>query len=159
MAREIPGAGYGAIVHSAAVSDYEVRNILTPVSDFHDASMAFHGPGPHFRDSRQSKVKSSHPEVWLRMVPTAKLVDSIRKEWNFRGVLVKFKLEVGVTDAELLAVAERSRVQSGAEILVANTFEGRHDWAYLLTDTSSPYRVNRSALAHTLMDAVEQRHR
>ena len=64
-------------------------------------------------------------------MPTAKLVDKVRAEWGFRGVLVKFKLEVGVSEAELLAVAERSRVQSSADAMVANALESRHEWAYL----------------------------
>jgi hypothetical protein len=37
-------------------------------------------------------------------------VDKIRSPWEFSGVLVKFKLEVGVTDIELLAYQARLRL-------------------------------------------------
>jgi len=45
--------------------------------------------------------------------------------------LTWFHLEVGIGDADLLEIAERSRMQSGADLMAANTLEGMNDWAYV----------------------------
>jgi phosphopantothenate---cysteine ligase (CTP) len=91
-------------------------------------------------------------------VRTPKLVDLIRREWGFCGILVKFKLEAAVSESALLAVAERSRRQSDADWMVANTLEGAAEWAYL--GSARGYeRIDRSALATRLLDAIEEQRR
>ena len=142
MAEVIPAGGWDVIVHAAAVSDYAVAGVFA---------------GDERRDVSAGKVKGSHPELWLRLTPTAKLVDRIRSDWGFRGVLVKFKLEVGVTEAELLAVAERSRVTSAADLMVANTLETMHDRAYLGPLDGRYVMMPRAELANRLADVVEDR--
>ena len=144
MREEISGGGFDAVIHAAAVSDYRVAGIFTKRDG-------------RLEDAAAAKVKSSHPDLWLQLVPTPKLVDRIRAEWAFGGVLVKFKLEVGLSEAELRDVAERARLQSGADLLVANTLEGMHDWA-LLGEADSYAKVPRGELADRLLDAVEKRH-
>ena len=101
-------------------------------------------------------MKSHHPELWLRLVPAPKLIDKVRAEWGFAGTLVKFKLEVGATDAGLLDVAERSRALSRANLMCANTLEGMHDWAFV-GGADGYRRVGRGELAAVLIDSVEAR--
>jgi len=139
MAALIPSGEFDAIVHCAAVSDY--------------LSAGVYGPD-RVRRSDAGKLESDEPELWLRLVRAPKLVDRIRSDWKFRGVLVKFKLEVGATDEQLLAVAERSRVHSDADFMVANTLEGSAEYAFL--GSSAGYeRVARADLAAKLLDAIE----
>jgi phosphopantothenate-cysteine ligase/phosphopantothenoylcysteine decarboxylase/phosphopantothenate--cysteine ligase len=141
MAEAIPGGRFDAILHAAAVGDYHVAG-------------TFARHGDEFVEVSAGKVKSDHPELWLRLVRAPKLVDKVRAGWGFRGVLVKFKLEVGVTDAELLAVAEGSRVQSGADLMCANTLDGMADWA--LVGAGDAYtKVARDRLPDHLLAAVE----
>jgi phosphopantothenate-cysteine ligase/phosphopantothenoylcysteine decarboxylase/phosphopantothenate--cysteine ligase len=142
MAGEVSRAGLDVVIHAAAVSDYHVAGIYTQ-----------HNEG--FEDVSAGKVKGSYPELWLRLVPTPKLVDKIRAEWGFAGVLVKFKLEVGLSKSELLVVAERARLQSRADLLVANTLEGMHDWALIGAEPGGYARVSRNELADRVLDAVE----
>jgi phosphopantothenate-cysteine ligase/phosphopantothenoylcysteine decarboxylase/phosphopantothenate--cysteine ligase len=144
MAELVPGGGWDVIVHAAAVSDYQVAGIFAPGCD-------------GLRDVSAGKVKSSHAELWLKLTPTPKLVDRIREPWGFGGTLVKFKLEVGLSEDELLAVAERARLASGADLMVANTLETMHDCAYLGPVEGRYGRVPRAGLAKRLMDAVEER--
>lgn len=141
MAEEVTGGGYGAIVHAAAVSDYRVAGAFT----FANGA---------FEDVSAGKVKSSHPELWLKLTPTPKLVDRVRSAWGFAGVLVKFKLEVGLTESELLDVAERARVHSGADLISANTLEGMHEWALVGAGPHGYTRVTRAELADHLLDRV-----
>ncbi len=157
MAEQVP-QGWHAIIHCAAVSDYEVGGIFEPDSNtsFDLSDRTWRGSSPRLVDVRRGKVKSRHPELWLRLTPTPKLVDRIREPWGFRGVLVKFKLEVGVPDPELLEIAERSRRDSQADLLAANTLEGMHAWAYLGPIDGSYHRVSRADLGPRLLAEVER---
>src|SRR5262249_2999994 len=162
MREQIQDRKLDGVIHCAAVSDYLAAGIYSPA------------PGTHFFersgrwqadagtaaliDRRAGKVKSDEPELWLRLLRAPKLVDAIRSDWGFVGVLVKFKLEVGLTDEQLLQVAERSRTQSAAELMVANTLEGAGAYAFIGPRDRQYQRVERSDLAARLLDAVEQVH-
>ena len=141
MAEEIASGLYDAVVHAAAVSDYHVAGV-------------FAGREGRLEDATAGKVKSSHPELWLRLLPAPKLIDKVRTDWGFAGVLAKFKLEVGVSNAELLEVAERSRAHSGADLMCANTLEGMHDWAFVGAGSGAYRRVSRADLPSALIDAL-----
>jgi phosphopantothenate-cysteine ligase/phosphopantothenoylcysteine decarboxylase/phosphopantothenate--cysteine ligase len=104
------------------------------------------------------KLPSSHEEVWLRLVPTPKLIDRMRRDWGFPGVLVKFKLECGVSEETLLARAEQSRQRSAADLVVANLLESLSTTAWLGPLGGTYRRLPRSQLADVLLDAVESLH-
>ncbi|MBA4186398.1 MAG: bifunctional phosphopantothenoylcysteine decarboxylase/phosphopantothenate synthase [Planctomycetaceae bacterium] len=142
MSEQLLGGKFDAVIHAAAVSDYRVVGAFT----FHDGQ---------FENVTAGKVKSSHPELWLKLTPTPKLVDKIRSEWGFAGVLVKFKLEVGLTEAELLAVAEKARVHSHADLMSANTLEGYRDCAFVGAGPGGYHRVTRAELPDYLLGRVE----
>jgi phosphopantothenoylcysteine synthetase/decarboxylase len=153
--------GLDGIIHCAAVSDYQSAGIYAPDATTHFRIQDGHWESsaplpPRLVDRSAGKVKSDEPELWLRLVRTPKLIDRIRFDWGFRGLLVKFKLEVGISEEELLAVAERSRGQSAADLMVANTLEGAPYWAYLGPLDGTYQRVNRAELAGRLLDAVER---
>ena len=86
---------------------------------------------------------------------TPKLIDRFRREWDFQGVLVKFKLEVDVTDALLVEIAEQSRCHSAADLMVANTLEGMQSWAFLGPLSGQYERVPRQELPVRLIEEVE----
>lgn len=158
MGASIRDGGFDAVIHAAAVSDYRVTGIYAPVGGTHfdlgDMAWDADAGRPCLVEATAGKVKSHHKELWLRLQPAPKLVDKVRSAWGFRGVLVKFKLEVGVTDAELLDIAERSRKQSGADLMAANTLEGMHGWAYLGAGDGGYRRVPRHELAGALINLV-----
>ena len=153
---------YDAVVHCAAVGDYECAGVFAPepgtVFDPATGTWTHNGIGsPALVDRRAGKVKSDEPELWLRLLQTPKLVDQIRQPWGFRGVLVKFKLEVGMSDDRLLDVAEASRKHSAADLMVANTLEGMATHAFIGPIAGAYERVARSELAHRLVAEVERR--
>lgn len=158
MAAEIGSGQYQAVIHAAAVNDYHIAGIykLSRNTDFDPDQLSMVGkPSPaRFTPAVGGKIKGNHRELWMRLVPAAKLVDKIRNEWKFDGTLVKFKLEVGVNEDELLKIGEASRTHSGADWLVANTLEGMNDWAYLIGRAIPPRKVERSQLANQLLDAI-----
>ena len=153
----LQGGGIDVLVHCAAVSDYRTAGIYAPAAGTSfDEDGTWRGDGPPaLVDRTAGKVKSDEPELWLRLVRTPKLVDRVRSDWGFRGVLVKFKLEVGVSDDRLLEIAERSRRQSAADLMVANTLEGAALWAYVGPVGGNFERVGRPLLAGRLLNAVE----
>lgn len=133
---------YDAVIHAAAVSDYLVGGVFT----HHDG---------RFESVAAGKVKSTYPELWVKLSPAPKLVDRIRAEWGFSGTLVKFKLEVGVSEPELVEIAERSRVHSRADLICANTLESLHECALIGAGPDGYRRVSRDELATRLIDAIE----
>jgi phosphopantothenoylcysteine synthetase/decarboxylase len=88
---------FDAVIHSAAVSDFQL-------SKTHDG-----------------KIKSNTDRLLLELIPTKKIVDGI-KSLSPSVFLVKFKLEVGVTDEQLKHIAFDSLKQSNADLIVANVY-------------------------------------
>jgi phosphopantothenoylcysteine synthetase/decarboxylase len=161
MAREVPAGRFDAIIHAAAINDYESAGIFAPAAgtrfDPATASWSADAQPPRLLNRAAGKVKSDEPELWLRLVRVPKLVDMVRRDWGFRGTLVKFKLEVGKSDEELLDIAERSRRQSEADWMVANTLEGAADWAFLGPFADGYHKISRRDLAATLLQTIEGR--
>ncbi len=163
MEQAIRPATPDAVIHSAAVSDYLAAGIYAPAeaTRFRVEEGTWESPpsaSPHLLNMSAAKVKSDAPELWLRLVRAPKLVDLVRPVWGFRGVLVKFKLEVGVGEEELLTIAERSRRHSGADLMVANTLEGALEWAYVGPLAGQYRRLSRKEMPVCLLDAVEKLH-
>lgn len=159
MEEELLSGGHDALIHVAAVGDYRVEGCYAPgnetVFDPVTACWQASGSAISMTDVHAGKVKSNHAELWLRLVPAPKLVDKVRADWRFGGVLVKFKLEVGVGMEELCAIADQSRRHSKADLLVANTLDGMHDWALLGSSDGSFRRIDRTDLPREVIAAVE----
>lgn len=136
---------YDAIFMTAAVSDYKPSGVFV-VSErerLDDGSERW-----IVRNVDAQKVSSSHPNITVLGEPTSKIIDRFRRDWSYKGLLVKFKLEVGIAPRMLQEIAERSRVASGADYLVANTLEmisGVEAGAYLIGEGSSEW-VKRDEL-------------
>jgi len=132
LARLMGAEAYDAVFMTAAVADYR------PIRVFSIVSRENAGDGQEkwvVRDVQAGKVKSTYPLIAILGEPTEKLVDMFRRDWGYRGILVKFKLEVGISKEQLLKIGEASRTSSGADYLVANTLEmidGPNAGAYLL---------------------------
>ncbi len=149
MAEAVPTGKFDAIIHSAAVSDYALAGVY---ADSLPLSASERGPGGEV----SGKISSRHPELWLKFTPTPKIVDFVRGLWRFPGILVKFKLEVDVTTEELLVIAKRSRAQSDADFLVANTLDSYETDAWLIDRADSASRIDRAALTAALLDRIER---
>jgi phosphopantothenate-cysteine ligase/phosphopantothenoylcysteine decarboxylase/phosphopantothenate--cysteine ligase len=158
MEERIRNVKFDAIIHCAAVSDYRVEGIYTlgeGVSfDPNRSTWNSSTDAVSLIDVTQGKVKSNHPEIWFRMLPTVKLIDQIRP-WGFAGVLVKFKLEVQKNHEELIEIAKRSREQSDADLIVANTLEAMQSLAWIVDRKHESEEVVRMSLPRRLLERVE----
>jgi phosphopantothenate---cysteine ligase (CTP) len=144
---------YAAVFMTAAVADYKPRRVYEVL----ERRPAGETEQWVVRDVQAGKVKSSFSAIAVLGERTEKLVDLFRGEWGYRGLLVKFKLEVGISQEELLRVGEASRTASGADYLVANTLdmvEGPQAGAYLLGAAGHEW-VPRAALAERLVKLVQ----
>jgi phosphopantothenoylcysteine synthetase/decarboxylase len=145
---------YDAIFMTAAVADYRPAGVFqilhrTPSAD----------PGVEnwaVKNVQAVKVKSSHRQIAVLGEQTEKIVDLFRTAWRHTGLLVKFKLEVGLGPEELIRIGEASRTASGADYLVANTLdmvEGERAGAFLISAGGHEF-VARPALAGRLAELV-----
>ena len=145
---------FHVIVHSAAVSDYKPVGIYQQVGD------PVESDGGLLRNLQKldstGKVGSNHSELWMRLTPTIKIVDQIRQPWGFKGTLVKFKLQVGMSDTDLIDVATRSMKHSQADFVVANTLEGLNSRAFIISAKKQcAISVSRTELPAKLLAAIE----
>ena len=162
MQNRFRAGAFDVVCHSAAVSDYLPAGTFTPEpGTFFNARTgqweSQYGP-PRLTEQKGAKIKSTEPELWLRLVRAPKLVDRIRSPWGFTGILVKFKLEVGISEETLVEVAEASRRQSDADFMVANTLDGAPHWAYVGPIADRYERVPRRELPDRLVLALEDRY-
>ncbi len=143
LEQHVPHDALDTIIHCAAVSDYALQGVYVKGAEaLHEVSSI-------------GKISGAHPELWLKLVPTPKLIDFMRSTWNYHGILVKFKLEVKKSDEELIAIARTSRQQSQADFLVANTLADYESHAIICDSTDAILPVNREALASTLWNMLE----
>lgn len=144
---------YDAVFMTAAVADYR------PAGTYAIVERTPRGDGTEtwiVRDAQAAKVKSSHDAIAVLGERTEKLVGLFRTEWGHRRLLVKFKLEVGVSRDELIRIGQASRRSSGADYLVANTLdmiEGAAAGAFLLGDEGEEW-VPRDELPARLVRLV-----
>ena len=154
MCELIMGGRFGTVIHSSAVSDYKPAGMYVRVGET---------AGNEKRQAmiveeldRSGKIGSNHPELWMRLTTTAKLIDKIRKEWGFTGTLVKFKLQVNMSDSDLAKIAIKSMQDSQADFIVANTLENMQSSAFIFfaADRDSFIAVPRADLPSALYQAA-----
>ena len=111
---------FSAVFMTAAVSDYSPTGVFEVL----ERSSSDNGEQTwRVRNVQSAKVRSSYREIAVAGRQTEKLVDLFRTEWGHSGLLVKFKLEVGIDPDALLMIGEQSRRASSADYLVANTLD------------------------------------
>jgi phosphopantothenate-cysteine ligase/phosphopantothenoylcysteine decarboxylase/phosphopantothenate--cysteine ligase len=157
MKEEISTGNYDIIIHSSAVSDYKVSAIFDDVEDM----VAWDKGGKYYGTNGLSMGKiPSGKNLFLALTPTEKLVDKIRTKWGFKGKLVKFKLQVGMTDEQLIEIAKKSRAVSTADFIVANNLEDFNNWnvpkLYIIDSNDNIISCTRKKLADTLLDLLEK---
>lgn len=94
MEERISTGEYNAVIHSAAVADY------APLK-------------------ADGKIGSGFDKFEIKTVQTPKIISHIKK-WDANIFLVQFKLEVGLTEEELIARARAGLVKYAGDLVVAN---------------------------------------
>ncbi len=159
---QLKRGGYDAICHSAAGGELLPAGTYVPdPGTFFNARTGqweARTPPPSLTEHKHGRITGNENEVWLRLVRGPRLIDRLRQPWGFTGVLVKFLVEVGLGDSELVAAAEESRIQSGADLMVTTTIEAAAHTEFLGPIGDRYERVPRRELPDRLVVAVETLH-
>ncbi|OGQ05187.1 MAG: hypothetical protein A3F82_01825 [Deltaproteobacteria bacterium RIFCSPLOWO2_12_FULL_44_12] len=115
-----------------------------------------------FQPSGVKKIKTKTKRgVWsLKLVPTPKIINQIKK-WSPKTFLVGFKLEVGVSQKELLRRARRLLRQTKADLVLANQLtegdDNKHR-GFLLNRAGNILYMGRGKkrLANLIINEVEK---
>ncbi|KKR91270.1 MAG: hypothetical protein A2556_00510 [Candidatus Vogelbacteria bacterium RIFOXYD2_FULL_44_9] len=127
--KEIGSKKYDIVIHSAAVADY-----IPTKTD-------------------KGKIKSGQQDLSIQFKPTKKIVDLIKKI-DPKIFLVKFKLEVGVSEKKLIDIAYNSMLQSKADLIVANEFSSvfKDHKAFIIDTKKNIVKVSgKGAISTTLI--------
>jgi phosphopantothenoylcysteine synthetase/decarboxylase len=149
---------YDAVFMTAAVADYKPNGVWEIVERFGAENAA--EQTWKVRRLSGEKIGSAHWEIAVVGERTNKIVDLFRSEWGYQGLLVKFKLEVGLRKDELIAAGKKSREASGADYVVANTLdmvEGQGAGAFLIGKDGNEW-VSREKLPGRMVELVKQRY-
>jgi len=111
MEKYISTKEFHAAIHSSAVADY----------------------APTKQDG---KISSGLDELYIKTTPTPKIISHI-KNWDPNIYLVQFKLEVGLTETDLIAKAVAGIRKNRADLAVANNKAGTS------TTTAAAYLVEK----------------
>ncbi|MBT4210083.1 MAG: hypothetical protein HOE19_04190 [Candidatus Komeilibacteria bacterium] len=133
LKKEISSKKYDAVIHSAAIPDYIPNK------------------------SHKGKIKSGKNNFTIKFKPTFKIVDRIKK-WDSKILLVKFKLEVGKFEKELIDIAYKALLQSRADFIVANEFSevnNKRHIAYIINNNKDIIRcVSKTSIARKLLKNI-----
>lgn len=133
MNREIKSKKYDVVIHSAAVGDY------TPIKPY------------------DGKIKSGKTNLILKLKPTVKIVDKIKK-WDPKVFLVKFKLEINLPKEELIERAYKSMLISNADLMVANDLKEITDKkhkAFIIDSEKNIFKCNsKKETAKKILDFI-----
>lgn len=142
----LAAVSYSGIFMTAAVADYAPDAVF----EVQDRKTLPDGRETWtVRNVHAGKVKSHYDAIAVLGRRTEKLVDLFRSQWGYTGLLVKFKLEVGISEDQLVQIAAQSRTASGADFIVANTLEmvtGGNAGAYVI-GPGTQRRIPRAELA------------
>lgn len=132
LIEELKSRKYDIVVHSAAVSDYK------PIKRY-----------PH-------KISSQHRNFLLRLKPTVKIIDLIKK-MNNSLFIVAFKFESGLYKERLIQEARKFFKKYSCNIVVANIISNKRYIAYILDQTSMYGPIfNKERLAKFLINVTSR---
>ena len=145
---------HDVLIHSMAVSDY-TPVYMTGIDEVAQTDSVF-----DLLEKRndQGKISSADDYQVLFLKKTPKII-SLVKAWNPAIRLIGFKLLVGVSKDELLAVARASLEKNQADYIVANDLldisEGRHR-AYLVSKNEHIQVETKDQIAQLILQVVTE---
>lgn len=149
-----------AIFMTAAVGDYKPIRVVRVITEEVPESDAV--PGRQrwvVEEITGSKIKSDYEKIAVLGIRTPKIIDRLRRDWRYGGLIYKFKLEADVSEQELIRIAEESRQISHADVIVANTLEmvdEKTGCAWVI-DAFERRRIARHVLAKHLAEHLYDR--
>ena len=136
MKKEISSQRYDAVIHSAAVADYAPQK------------------------SYCGKIKSGRDNLMIKLKPTIKIVDKIKK-WDPSIFLVKFKVEFNLQKKKLIDRSFKSMILSSADLMVANDLKDMTEKghkAFIIDTNKKIIPCNqKKEIANNILDVIAKR--
>jgi len=130
--KEAGSKKYDIIIHTAAVSDYQPAG------------------------TTRKKIKSGIKNLILRLKPTLKIVNYIKK-LDRKIFLVMFKLETEISDEILINRAKDALIKAKADLIVANKTEPRYK-AFIMDGNRIYARLNsKREMSEKLFDVIARK--
>lgn len=128
---ELKKEKYSAIIHAAAVSDYQVKG------------------------GDRNKISSNLKNLKINLIPTEKLIDSF-KNYGAGLFSVGFKFEPTVTDNQLIKKAKALLNKADLNLVVANSNKNMAYRAYILDRTNKygPF-LSKTKMADYLSELIK----
>lgn len=153
------------IVHSMAVSDYTVEYVTTTenlaknLSSKTEEQITEILQNKNLGVDNSKKISSSLSEVFIKLVPTPKVISKI-KEWDKNIFLVGFKLLSNVSKENLLEVATAMLKKNDCDAVVANDLKDisaeKHKAYILKKDGNIVDAQTKDEIAERLSEIVEK---
>lgn len=150
------------VVHAAGATDYLVAGTFAPElgTYFNARTGEWDARGkPRLVEQPAENIHSSEPELWVRLVRAPRLIERLRGQWGYRGLIVRFAVETAKSDGELRGAAEFTRKQSEADLVVASTMESLPHWSLIGPVDGRYERVPRREVPDRLMLVIEHMRR
>jgi len=152
MEIQVRNENFDVIIQSAAVSDYRIAGVYQQMGPNIEKIDRFTVDLEKLDQS--GKISSKYPKLWIETAPTVKIVDQIRAPWGFKGLLVKFKLQVNMNDGTLVELAKKSMYESQADMIVANTLD-TFDRAIVICKNDPPRHISRSEIPNAIYEGLK----
>lgn len=133
VSKELKLKKYDIIIHAAAVSDYRLKKQYA------------------------SKIKSGLRSLRLELIPTPKIIDSLKKI-SPNSLVVGFKFEPGVSNALMINRSRDLLKRSKLDLVVGNTISAGNYRAFLIdhSDIIGPY-LKKKDMAKGLISLMEKK--
>jgi phosphopantothenoylcysteine decarboxylase/phosphopantothenate--cysteine ligase len=132
MIKELTSKRYDVVIHSAALSDYKPIKIYS------------------------YKVKSDIKNWQINLVPTEKIIDSIKK-MDDSLFLVGFKFSTEAKKYKLVEDAKKLMVRANLDLVVTNTLNKNRYQAYIINQNKIYGTFyNKNTLADKLIEVMEK---
>lgn len=154
MESQVREGGFDMIIHNAVVNNYKVTGRVFKTNDF--GSFTADGKVVTIRALKdQSQISRDHDRLFIELKPAIQVIDHIRDEWGFTGILARFKLHHPLTDVARVALAKKSRDVVDADVIVLTAYDDLKGPAHVMGKCGPMIEVNRKYLADAIMKCVE----
>jgi len=133
LQRELKKHRYDAVIHTAAVSDYQMLRTF------------------------RHKIRSGIKKLSLELGPTPKIINSIKKIAPY-SLAVGFKFEPGASREKIIRESKGLLRRAGLDLVVANTITKKSYRAYIVSPrgTYGPFR-KKQVMVRALADLIKVR--
>ncbi|MBX3397255.1 MAG: bifunctional phosphopantothenoylcysteine decarboxylase/phosphopantothenate synthase [Gemmataceae bacterium] len=159
--QQVRSKAFDVVIHAAGSTDYLVAGSFAPElgTYFNARTKEWDARGkPKMVEQPVDRINSAEPELWVRLVRAPRLIERLR-DWGYRGLVVRFTIELGKSDGELRGAAEFTRKQSGADLVVASTMDSLAHWSLIGPVDGRYERVPRREVSDRLMLVIEHMRR